>query len=140
MGILCKNRLLIISLTMASSGILTCGLALSDIFLPRGSAMVVLISIPLLAAIALAVLVAFAWACEMLDRRGYLRNPTRSGGEAKRRWQIISVRGPLLPFHSEGRPAVNTPKPLRPLVDYPVNLRGRAHFDGSRWASGSHGQ
>ena len=140
MGILCKNRLLIISLTMASSGILTCGLALSDIFLPRGSAMVVLISIPLLAAIALAVLVAFAWACEMLDRAG--TSAIQLGAAARQRGagRLFSVRGPLLPFHSEGRPAVNTPKPLRPLVDYPVNLRGRAHFDGSRWASGSHGR
>ena len=46
MGVYCKNRMLIISLALAASGILTCGLALSDIFLPRGSALVVLVSIP----------------------------------------------------------------------------------------------
>ena len=50
MCVYCRNRVLIISLALAGSGILTCGLALSDIFLPRGSAIVVLVSIPLLGA------------------------------------------------------------------------------------------
>ena len=46
MGIYRTNRLLTISLALAGGGILACALALSDIFLPRGSAMVVLVSIP----------------------------------------------------------------------------------------------
>ena len=84
MGLYCKNRLLIISLALAGSGILTCGLAIADIFLPRGSTIVVLASIPLLGAVALGVLIAFAWTCELLDRRGGLRLPRRTVSKAKR--------------------------------------------------------
>ena len=65
--------MLVISLILAASGILTCGLALSDIFLPRGSAVFVLASIPVLGVIILGVLVTFAWTCELFDRRGGLR-------------------------------------------------------------------
>ena len=38
MGAPFKNRMLTVSVALAASGIMTCGVALSDIFLPRGSA------------------------------------------------------------------------------------------------------
>lgn len=84
MGVYFKNRVLIISLALAASGILTCGLALADIFLPRGSAMVLLLSVPVMGAVALGVLIAFAWTCELLDRRGWLRVPWRTARKASR--------------------------------------------------------
>ncbi len=140
MGIYCKNRVLIISLALAASGILTCGLALSDIFLPRGSAMLVLISIPLLAAVAFGVLIIFAWTCELLDRRGWLRAPSRTALKAHKTWQIITARGPKLASNDDRQPEPKTVTPLRPLIDYPLNLRGTMHFQGTRRVSGRHGQ
>ena len=136
-GIFSRNRLLIVSLAIAASGILTCGMALADIFLPHGTAIFVLVSIPAIAVGVFAMLFAFAWTCEMLDRRGYLRRPIQIGGEAKGAWQIVLVREPLQP--SERQPVLTIRKPLRPLIDYPVNLRGRATFSGRGWASGSQG-
>ena len=94
MGINYKNRALIISLALAASGILTCGLALADIFLPRGSAILVLVSIPLLGG-----LVAGRVDRLRLDLRivGPARLPSRSkpnGSQAKKPWQVVSARGP----------------------------------------------
>ncbi|MGO9108377.1 MAG: hypothetical protein ACLP9L_04015 [Thermoguttaceae bacterium] len=140
MGVCYKNRALMVSLALAASGILTCGLALADIFLPRGSAVVLLASIPLLGALALGVLIIFAWTCELLDRHGYLRVPRRTACKPKKPWQVVSARRPNL-FSTDERQAVaKTTLPLRPLFDYPVNLRGRMHFQGNRWVSGRHGQ
>ena len=85
MGVYPRIEMLIISLALAASGILTCGLALSDIFLPRGSALAVLALIPLLGAVWLRVSVSlFAWTCELLDRRGWLRGPTRTARKASK--------------------------------------------------------
>ena len=97
MGVYLKNRLLVISLVLAASGILTCGLAVSDIFLPRGSAIVVLVSILLLGAVALGVLILFAWTCELLDRRSYLCVPRRTSGKAKEPWRVVAARRPIWP-------------------------------------------
>jgi hypothetical protein len=88
-----------ISLALAASGILTCGLALVDIFLPHGSAVVVLASIPLLAAVALGVLAIFAWTCELLDRRGWPRLPRRTAGKANKSWHLIRARRPNPGLH-----------------------------------------
>ncbi|MGA2254553.1 MAG: hypothetical protein ABSG53_07830 [Thermoguttaceae bacterium] len=132
MGIYCKNRMLMISLALAASGILTCGLALSDVFLPRGSAIIVLVSIPLLGALALGVLIAFAWTCELLDRRGYLRPPRRTACKPIKPWQVASARGPNLDSANGRKPAPMAPMSLRPLIDYPVNVRGTIHFHDNR--------
>jgi len=141
MGVYCKNRVLIISLTLAASGILTCGLALSDIFLPRGSALVVLASIPVLGAVAFGVLIIFAWTCELLDRRGWLRGPTRTARKASRPAQVISARGPSLASVNNRQPERKTSLPsLRPAIGYPVNLRGTTRFQGTPPVSGRHGQ
>ena len=94
MGVYYKHRVLIISLILAASGILTCGLALADVFLPRGSALVVLVSIPVLGAAALGVLIAFAWTCELLDRRGGLRRPRRTVCKPRKSWRVVSARRP----------------------------------------------
>ena len=141
MGIYSNNRVLIISLALAASGLLTCGLALSDIFLPRGSAIVVLVSIPLLAAIAFGVLVIFAWTCELLDRRGWPRFPRRTTRKANKPWHIISARrpNPASLDERQSKPTASTP-PLGRLIDYPVNLRGTMHFQGIRHNSNWHGQ
>jgi hypothetical protein len=96
MSINYKNRALIISLALAASGILTCGLALADIFLPRGVAILLLVSIPLLGGLVLGVLIAFAWTCEWLDRRGYLRVPSRTARKPRKPWQAVGARGPNL--------------------------------------------
>ena len=140
MGVYCKNRVLIISLALAGSGILTCGLALSDIFLPRGSAMVVLASIPLLGIVVLGVLIIFAWTCELLDRRGGVSLPRSTTAKRKEPWQMVSARGPNLASGDAERAEPKTSRPLRPLVDYPVHLRGTIQLQGSRRASGWHGQ
>ena len=79
MGVHGKNRLLMTSLILATSGVLTCGFALADIFLPRGSAIILLASIPLFGIVALGELLIFAWTCELLDRRGW---PVLQGGQA----------------------------------------------------------
>ena len=140
MGVYCKNRMLIISLALAASGILTCGLALSDIFLPRGSALAVLALIPLLGAVAFGVLIIFAWTCELLDRRGWLRGPTRTARKASKPSQIVSIRGPNPASIDERPPEPKTAVPLRPLIDYPVRLRGTMRFQGTHRVSGRHGQ
>ena len=140
MGVYCRNRVLIISLALAASGILTCCLALSDIFLPRGSAMTVLVSIPLLGAVVLGVLILFAWTCELLDRRGGLRVPRRTARKPR------AMAGHQCPRAESGLPDERRPEPktalppLRPLIDYPVNLRGTMRFRGNRRVSGRHGQ
>ena len=141
MGTYYKNRLLIISLALAASGILTCGLAFADVLLPSGSAMVVLASIPLLGIVALGVLIAFAWTCELLDRRGWLQAPRPAESKGKTAWRVISARGPDLPTTDDfpPEPAIS-PLPLRPLIDYPVNLRGRLRLQAERRVSGRHGQ
>ena len=137
----CRNRVLIISLALAGSGILTCGLALSDILLPRGSAIVVLASIPLLGAIVLGVMIVFAWTCDLLDQRDCLRVPEPIAGKPATPWQIVSAQGANLASLGERQPESKTSKqPLRPLIDYPVKLRGRVHFQGSRWGSGRRDQ
>ncbi len=140
MGLYSKNRLLLISLALAASGILTCGLVLSDIFLPRGSAIVVLISIPLLGAVALGVLIAFAWTCELLDRRGGLRIPSWTACKPRKSWQVVSARGPNVSSADDRQPVPKTAMPLRPVIDYPVDLRGRMRFQGNRWILGRHSQ
>ncbi len=141
MGVYCRNRVLIISLALAGSAILTCGLALSDILLPRGSAIVVLGSIPLLGAIVWGVLIVFAWTCELLDRHDCLRVAMRTAGRPRKPWQVVSALGPNLASIDERQPESKASKPpLRPLIDYPVNLRGRMHFQGNRPGSGRQGQ
>lgn len=134
-----NHRLLTVSLALAASGVLTCGLALADIVLPRGSAIVVLVSIPLLAAVALGVLIAFAWTCELVDRRGGLRIPRWTACKSRKPWQLVSARGPSISITGARRPASKTALPLRPMIDYPVNLRGRMRFQGNRWIPGRHG-
>ncbi len=94
MNIYYKNRALTISLALAASGILTCGMALVDIFLPRGSAILALASIPLLGALALGVLIAFAWTCELLDRRGGLPRPKWTVCKPKKSWRVVGARRP----------------------------------------------
>ncbi len=140
MGVYYKNRALTISLALAASGILTCGMALADIFLPRGSAIVLLASVPLLGALAFGALIAFAWTCELLDRRGYLPVPRRKACTPRKSWQVVSARGPILPSPDEFQPVPKTALPPRPLIDYVVNLRGRMHLRGNRAAYGRHGQ
>ena len=141
MGVYCKNRVLIISLALAGSGILTCGLALSDIFLPRGSTMVVLASVPLLGIVVLGVLIIFAWTCELVDRRGGISLSRPATAKQKEPWQMVSARGPNLASGDGRRPEPKTSLPARPLVDYPVKLRGTMQLhQGSRRVSGWHGQ
>jgi hypothetical protein len=136
-----KNRVLIISLALAGSGVLTCSLALSDIFLPRGSAIVALASIPLLGTIVLGVLIVFAWSCELLDRRGGLRVPGQAAGKpGKPRQTVDNARGPNRTCTDERQPTAKVSLPMRPLIDYPVNLRGRIHSQGNRRVSGPYGQ
>jgi hypothetical protein len=115
MGVYFKNRMLMISLALAASGILTCGLALADTFLPQGSTLVVLASIPLLAVAAMAVLVAFAWACELLDRRGGLRVLWQTACNNQTLWHVVT--GGPKPGAADGRQAApKTAVPLRPLI------------------------
>jgi len=140
MGVYYKNRVWAISLALAAGGILTCGMVLAKIFLPRGSAIAVFVSIPLLGAVVLGVLVAFAWACELLDRRGGIRFPARTACKPRERWLVVSTRGPDLATIAERQPATKPAMPLWPLIDYPVNLRGRMHFPGNRRSHGWHGQ
>ncbi len=79
----CRNRALVIGLVLSASGILTCAMALAEIFLPRGTTIAVLVSIPLFGAAALGVLVAFAWTCELLDRHGGLYLAARMARTAR---------------------------------------------------------
>jgi hypothetical protein len=120
MGIYYKNRMLIISLVLAASGVVTCGLALADIFLPRGSAIVVLASIPLLGAIALGGLIAFAWVCELLDRRGGLHLPTQTAPKSQKPWRVVGPGGPSSGASDKQpdrrQPVPKTSLPLRPLI------------------------
>ncbi len=136
MGAPFKNRMLTVSVALAASGIMTCGVALSDIFLPRGSAVLVLASIPLLGGIVLGVLIAFAWTCEWLDRRGWLRAAGLKARTKCNPAQVVSTRSPNLDSSPERQPAPKTSSPLRPLIDYPLNLRGRMPFPGNRRVSG----
>ncbi len=135
-----QNRALMISLALAASGILTCGLALADTFLPRGSTIVVLVTIPLLGAFALAVLILFAWICELLDRRGYLGVARQTTCKLNKPGQAINPHGSNRPGLDQGQSSPKTALPTRPLIDYPVNLGGKMSFQGSRWVSGRHGQ
>jgi hypothetical protein len=131
-----RNRVLTISLALAASGILTSSLAVLDVFCPHLSTLAVLALVPLLGAIALVTLMAFAWTCEMLDRRGYLQRPRR-WAKSKTPAHVVCARGPqvVIPQQRSVRPVM----PQRPLIDYPLNLRGTIQFS-SRWASGWRGQ
>jgi uncharacterized membrane protein YbhN (UPF0104 family) len=135
-----RNRVLTISLALAASGILTSSLALLDVFCPQLSTLAVLAFVPLLGAIVLGTLMAFAWTCEALDRRGYLRGEQRVRRKSKMPRHVVSARGPQVAIPQEhAMPAMPLASP-RPLIHYPVNLRGTIHFSGNRWASGWHGQ
>ncbi len=136
MGVYCKNRILMISLILAASGVLTCGLALADIFLPRGSVIVVLASIPLLGIVALGGLLIFAWACDLLDRRGGFYGPRPTAGKSQKPWLQIITRDPSSTSPDEHLAAPKIAMPLRPLVDYPVNLRGRMCIQQNRRVAG----
>jgi len=140
MGVYPKNRALMISLALAASGILTCGLALADVFLPRGSAVVLLASIPLLGGFAFGVLIIFAWTCDLLDRHGYFQAAGRTACKSEKPWTLVGARGPNRFSADESQRVAKTTPPLQPLIDYPVNLRGRMRFQGDRWVSGRHGQ
>jgi hypothetical protein len=139
MGISSTNRITTVSLALGASGILTCGLALSDIFFPPLSTTAKLIAIPALAAVVFGALFAFAWACEMLDRRGYLHGPARKTRRAGSPRQVVCARGPQIAVPRE-RPAAKTPVPLRPLIHYPIHLRGTIRVHVASWRSKWHGQ
>jgi hypothetical protein len=116
MCVYCKNRVLIIGLLLISSGVLTCGLALADRSLPHGSAMAVLVSIPLLGAVALGVLTTFAWVCELLDRRGDLRLPRPRAFKSQEPQQVVRPGGPSRGPPGQRQAAARTSLPLRPLA------------------------
>ena len=53
---------------------------------------------------------------------------------------MVSARGPNLAFTDQREQAPKTPLPLRPLIDYPVELRGATHLPGTRRVWVRHGQ
>ncbi len=135
-----RIAMLIISLALAASGILTCGLALSDIFLPRGSALAVLALIPLLGRSRIWRVDHLRMDLRTVGPRGWLRVPTRTARKASKPSQIVSIRGPNPASIDERPPEPKTAVPLRPLIDYPVRLRGTMRFQGTHRVSGRHGQ
>jgi hypothetical protein len=59
-----KNKVLVVSLALAVAGILTCGGALSDVFMPRGSATAFLVAMTVLFLLVSGLVIAFIWACD----------------------------------------------------------------------------
>lgn len=114
-----RNRLLATSLALAAAGLLACIAAVLNAFFPRGS-LPAFIGWMFTAGLATAaVMVGFAWICEIVDERSRVRQ--RKPDERPGEWAVTSAR--------VGRPAVQLDRAARsvnllvspPLHYYPLH-------------------
>ena len=124
MGVFRENRVLTASVALAFGGVLTCGLALVDEFLPRGSAPLALAAIPLLGALAVSVLIIFARTFDLLDHGAYLSEPEKTASNPRSNWRVsLTLRTDSL---GGPQPGIESALSLRPSIDHAMTIRGKA--------------